>query len=632
MAIRQLRPKIKAHSITVQTEYSTYKVEAGLFSSIYKIKDFSEKAKDVVKKDIKTQIDHVAHNLKITKEAATLAFNEPKMINLLKATGYSFATLYGAIHMAHKVAHEGALHVIAHLAKHHVAHKVGHASGHKAENIDKWLEKYPVLKKVTGPALAGMMLYGYTLADAHSLGDWDLSKVGSALKGDFSIKDYLQTPEAVALGIHVSSGKALSLRALAENTGTLAVGLACTVIHHSDQPKLKAFASKMTDAIKAFRPQSYDKNALDDLGVDPKVVKETMHPKYITPKFKAAGDPPMPVTKMVDDPDKEPIENKGVDKKPASTKNKKEEPKGQKEKVQPEDKKGKDAGGDWWDKMSKKTKEQYKKDHPSTTLADAVPVPGTTDPYSYTNKADSQTNELTDLSILGVPKQYQSRNPSVKAFPAKFNASASNVWTEMLQSQGYKDKVKVWGNLDLVWHNTIQEFLKQCEILGVFPFNNSMETSTNEAVKDAVRAARILIVQYADECKLFNRVKVRKAFREYIRLEQGMTLISWADLYPLEDEVADGFEKWLTSTPLPRMYKMTNNRYVRYIRPHIRMWVRYINKARVRIGFEIDLAGKVTVPNNDVATREEVDDFIDRTIYFPIIRSHRFKKVHTRLF
>ncbi len=265
--------------------------------------------------------------------------------------------------------------------------------------------------------------------------------------------------------------------------------------------------------------------------------------------------------------------------------------------------------------------------------SDLLPVPGRTDPYSYTNKPDSPIDKLTDLSAIGVPAQYQARLPFADAYPRSFNKIARPIWNEMLQGEDYKKKVKSWGSIDTIWFNTIEEFMSNCETLGVDPIDTNMEMSENEAFKDYVRYARILLVQYADEAKLFERVKVRKAFREYVRNDNGMTLISWADLYPMDIDIAEGFEKWLVSTPMPRMYKMTNNRYVKFVRPpRIHMWVRFLNRYRVRIGFEIDIQGQVHVPGSPLATRLEVDDYIDRMIYFPLIKAHRFKNVRTRIF
>jgi len=264
--------------------------------------------------------------------------------------------------------------------------------------------------------------------------------------------------------------------------------------------------------------------------------------------------------------------------------------------------------------------------------ADLLPVPAKTDPYSYTFKPDDRKAKLTDLSILGVPEIHQNSKPSAQSFPQKFNEQSKSIWVSLLESKVYQDQVQVWGNLDLIWHNTIQEFLNLCEKVGVFPFDNNLAGAHNEVFKDALRRARILIVKYVNECGLFERVRVRKAFRQYSRTPNGMTVTSWADLYPLDDLGYD-FEEWLQQSPSPRMYKHTNNRYVKYVQTQrVRVWVRYINPMRIRVGFDIDIEGTVQIPNAPAATRQEVDTFIDKTMLFPLIRSHRFKHVKNRLF
>lgn len=262
--------------------------------------------------------------------------------------------------------------------------------------------------------------------------------------------------------------------------------------------------------------------------------------------------------------------------------------------------------------------------------ADLLPVQPKTDPYSYVTKPDDAEEKLTDLGIIGVPERYQGCKPTVQAYPQKFNPSSATIWSHLINDKGYQANVRVWGSLDLIWHNTIQEFLTLCEKVGVYPFESNL-VAQNETVKDAIRRARLLIVQYVNKHGFFTQVKVRKAFREYVRTDTGMTLMSWADLYPLTD--VEDFETWLTSKPGPRMWKTTNNVYFKNIQtPKVRVWVRYLNKTRVRIGFSIDIGTTVSIPDNELATKQEIDDFIDSTIYFPIIKAHRFNHIKNRLF
>lgn len=279
-----------------------------------------------------------------------MAFKEPKLSNMLSATGYSFATLYGAFHMAHKVAQEGALHVIAHLAEHDALHKLGHKAGHKAKDLDKVLSRFPVLKKITGPALAGVILYGYTMTEPHKLGDWDLTSVKKALTGEYGIHDFIQSSEAVDLGAHIISGKALSLTALAENMGTLALGLACTAISHSDNPKLKKLGDKVSTVFSSFKPR---KSLLGDLNVSHETMKDAFGGKLP----KSAED--------LDKGDKKTTKPKDTDKKDTDTEATDKEDKESKEKK---------SGGSWWDNMSDKAKRLYKKEHPNTALSSADDV------------------------------------------------------------------------------------------------------------------------------------------------------------------------------------------------------------------------------------------------------------------
>lgn len=238
---------------------------------------------------------------------------------------------------------------------------------------------------------------------------------------------------------------------------------------------------------------------------------------------------------------------------------------------------------------------------------------------------------LMDLSIIGVPEACQGRQPTITAFPKKFSASSAKIWATMIQDKEYQARCRVWSTLDLVWHNTIQEFLSRCNTEGIFPFSNNSPTAKNDYIQEFVRRARIALVKYVDESGLMANVRVHKAFREYIRKDNGLTITSWANLYPLKDEVGD-FEKFLVQQPLPRMMKQVDNRYQRIVIPHVRVWARYINKSRVKIGFDIDVAGTIGVPNKPLAKRKEVDKYIDNNILLPIIRSHRFKDVKTRLF
>ena len=236
---------------------------------------------------------------------------------------------------------------------------------------------------------------------------------------------------------------------------------------------------------------------------------------------------------------------------------------------------------------------------------------------------------LTDLSIIGVPVAQQKRLPGLAGYPRKFSAEGLSVWTTMLQDPEYKKEIRNKDDLDLVWHLTILEFLSRCQDQGVLPFANNTDVTKNEYIAEFLTKARIYCVQFVKECRFFDRVKVRKAFREYTRKDNGLVIRTWAELYVIKDPT---FENWLMTVPMPRFHRQPDNRYTRLIMPHITMWVRYINAARVIVGFDIEVAGTINIPGKPNPSRKAVDKFIDQTIWLPIIRAHRITDIKNRLF
>ena len=67
------------------------------------------------------------------------------------------------------------------------------------DKVDDFLDEYPKLKKLGGVAVAGLACAQWYFmcfsGDVES--DYDLSVVGDALKGDYSMKDLLTSPSGV---------------------------------------------------------------------------------------------------------------------------------------------------------------------------------------------------------------------------------------------------------------------------------------------------------------------------------------------------------------------------------------------------------------------------------------------------
>ena len=233
-----------------------YPVNSGIVDNIEKLKNVGIGVKNNLKQEFNHKVKDVSDNLKLSHSAVVKAFHEPRMMNVLEACGYSFATMFGAFSAASNLLHHGVFSTLIHVVEHEALHKLGHKVGHqdRAKALDKTLTKYPVLKKISGPALAGIMMFGYISGPtAKSLDGWDLTNVKKAFTGDYQIHDLLHSPEIVSVSAALLSGASMSLTSLAENSSTLAIGLACNAIIHSKHPKLVALGERIKESVDRFK-------------------------------------------------------------------------------------------------------------------------------------------------------------------------------------------------------------------------------------------------------------------------------------------------------------------------------------------------------------------------------------------
>lgn len=235
-----------------------------------------------------------------------------------------------------------------------------------------------------------------------------------------------------------------------------------------------------------------------------------------------------------------------------------------------------------------------------------------------------------NLSLLGVPESLQGRTPGVMSYPDKFNPDARWIWKKMFEKDDYfKLEIKAEENIDLQWRMAIVEFLRRCEQVGAVPFANVTQQELNDAVITSLTAARTYLKSFVDGIGLFDRIRLDTVSREYHIKERGTSVHSWATCKPIKDPT---FEKWLTTKPNPGLVMSTSQKYTRLLQSNLLFWVRYVNSTRITVGFEIQVASPISVPGKRLATRKDIETFMSRTIWLPIVRAQRFKGLKSRLF
>ena len=214
-------------------------------------KDDSIEDKATLKAELKKTIEKMAKETGLSVAEIQKALSEPSALKMLKAFGYSFKTILSCVHDATALIPKGI--ESAFTALHET--KAFQALHKGAVKADELLDKHPVLKKLTGPAVAGLMFMGWSSMSfvGNFNYDFDLSSVADALSGNFSLADTFTSPKGLAwmglVAAGIASGGMLSVPWIGDNN--LPLALAYTGLRKlSAQPWAKDALNRTKDLSK----------------------------------------------------------------------------------------------------------------------------------------------------------------------------------------------------------------------------------------------------------------------------------------------------------------------------------------------------------------------------------------------
>lgn len=128
-------------------------------------------------------------------EDVIVALKRSKFFQFMKAIRFKFDPLLKGIRTAFKLTRMGLNRVIAEIVKTGVVKKLQDGT----LKVDAFLQKYPIIKQVAGPVLAGLLLWCWLqmsfIGDPSS--DFDLTDVASAFIGKFTLTDLLTSPSGI---------------------------------------------------------------------------------------------------------------------------------------------------------------------------------------------------------------------------------------------------------------------------------------------------------------------------------------------------------------------------------------------------------------------------------------------------
>jgi len=219
--------------------------DAGLFDYL---KGSAEKIRDLLSK-FGNDLNNLAKERGINIKDLAKAFTDKGLFNLLKAAKFNLGTIIKGLKLASSLIDRGILAVVKKVLDSGMLDKL--RSG--AIKMDAILKKYPILKALTGVAIAGLLIYMWMSMSftGNVISDFDLSSAIDALRGHFSLVDLFLS----ATGLHdvvltlVGMTTGISFPYLLGSTAMLLAAMAYTVLKkHSP-----AIAAKLGKGFKLIR-------------------------------------------------------------------------------------------------------------------------------------------------------------------------------------------------------------------------------------------------------------------------------------------------------------------------------------------------------------------------------------------
>jgi len=159
-------------------------------------------------KNIKKYVVEIASKLGVSVLNIINALKQKEVFSFLKSFGFNFQKILDYIKQGYNALKGGIDKIFIEIEKTGVIQKL--KSG--ALKVDDFLNKYPMLKKLAGPALVGILIYMWInmsfIGDFSD--DFDISNILNAISGNFTISDLFLSPSGLKFLTLFSTGGLLS--------------------------------------------------------------------------------------------------------------------------------------------------------------------------------------------------------------------------------------------------------------------------------------------------------------------------------------------------------------------------------------------------------------------------------------
>jgi len=182
-------------------------ITEGLFDNIRRM-NLSQQLLRVFR-DLKNNLIKISSEFRLNLTQIVTAFRQRSIFQMFKAFGFNIMLIFRAFGELAKFVRKGLLEVFREIYKLKIFQQLRKGT----IKVDEFLDKYPLLKKVTGVVVAALLLYIWLnmtfLGDFEY--DFDFSDLAGALAGSFSITALFMSPEGLMLLTLFGTGTAFGL-------------------------------------------------------------------------------------------------------------------------------------------------------------------------------------------------------------------------------------------------------------------------------------------------------------------------------------------------------------------------------------------------------------------------------------
>lgn len=196
-------------------------------------------------KELGKYFEQISRDFNLSIEEIVKAFKNRNVFEIFRAFKFSFKKILRAINDLTTLVRKGLFKIFEEISKTGIVKKL--QSG--AMKVDEVLNKYPILKKLTGFIIAGLLFYMWL--NMTFIGDLDydfnISDMTNALSGNYAIADLFTSPSGLMLIALFATGSlfGLSVPWLGKTAYNLTMAIAYTLYSHVKTIDSKTILQKL---------------------------------------------------------------------------------------------------------------------------------------------------------------------------------------------------------------------------------------------------------------------------------------------------------------------------------------------------------------------------------------------------